>query len=245
MEGVLHKIRVNLYENLLTDNSNDYSAKVISECSLNVKEICQMAVKRGGAATTAEAMKYNVMLFLKEMAYQLMDGYSINTEYFVANAQVRGVFDSPNEQFDPKKHSLLFRFNQGEILRKEIPNVAVQVMGVGNTDILISQIVDTKTGSVNNLITPNGNLRIKGGRLKITGEDPQVGVYFKRENEEQTVRIESNDIVVNNPSELIVVIPQLEKGRYQLVVCNQYGGNSQQLLKTPRTTVFERVLTVE
>ena len=41
MEDVLHKIKVNLYENFLTDNPNDYSAKVISERSLSVKEICQ------------------------------------------------------------------------------------------------------------------------------------------------------------------------------------------------------------
>ena len=50
---------------------------------------------RSGTPSTAEAMEHNVMLFLKEMAYQLMDGYSINTEYFTANAQVRGVFDKP------------------------------------------------------------------------------------------------------------------------------------------------------
>lgn len=42
MEKVLHKIKVNLYENFLTDNPNDYSAKVISERTLNVKEICKI-----------------------------------------------------------------------------------------------------------------------------------------------------------------------------------------------------------
>ena len=101
MENVLHKIKVNLYENYLTDNPNDYSAKVCSERTLGVKEICKTAVKRGGAASTAEAMEHNVGLFLKEMAYQLMDGYSVNTGYFTANAQVRGVFGSSNENFNP------------------------------------------------------------------------------------------------------------------------------------------------
>ena len=118
MNEVLHRIRVNLYENFLTENPNDYSAKVISERTLNVKEICQTAIARGGAPSTAEAMEHNVMLFLKEMAYQLMDGYSVNTGYFTANAQVRGLFDR-NETFDPEKHSVLFRFNQGDLLRKE------------------------------------------------------------------------------------------------------------------------------
>ena len=151
MSEVLHRIRVNLYENFLTENPDDYSAKVISERTLNVKEICKTAVSRGGATSTAEAEEHNVALFLKEMAYQLMDGYSVNTGYFVANAQVRGVFDSRNETFDPAKHSVLFRFNQGDLLRKEIPNVKVQVMGVGETGIIISHVVDVKTGSVSPL----------------------------------------------------------------------------------------------
>ncbi|MCL2131397.1 MAG: hypothetical protein FWH36_02920 [Lentimicrobiaceae bacterium] len=88
MEDILHRIRVNLYENYLTDSANDYSAKVISERSLSVKEICQTAVKRGGAPSTAEAMVHNAGLFLKEMAYQLMDGYSVNAVYFTANTTV-------------------------------------------------------------------------------------------------------------------------------------------------------------
>jgi len=243
MEDVLHKIKVNLYENFLTDNPNDYSAKVISERSLSVKEICQTAVKRGGAPTTAAAMEHNVMLFLKEMAYQLMDGYSVNAEYFVANAQVRGVFNDSKETFDPKKHSVLFRFNQGALLRKEIPNVSVQVMGVGDTSIQISHVVDTKTGSVNDLITPLGTLKIKGGKLKIVGDNPQVGVWFENEEKGEAFKVESNDMVVNNPSELIVIIPQLEKGKYRLVIRNQYSA-SNTLLKEVRTATFEKPLTV-
>ena len=42
MDSVLHRIRVNLYENFLTDNPNEYSAKVISERSLGVTDICKM-----------------------------------------------------------------------------------------------------------------------------------------------------------------------------------------------------------
>ena len=259
MEDILHKIRVHLYENLLTEDPNDYSAKVVSERSLGVKEICQTAVKRGGAASTAEAMEHNVALFLKEMAYQLMDGYAVNTGYFTANAQIRGVFNDAKESFDPKKHSLLFRFNQGEMLRKEIPNVAVQVLGVGETGIMISHVIDSKTGSVNDLLTPNGTLKIKGGKLKIVGDNPQIGVCFEKMDkidEDDDIpaadrvggavyKVDGRNMIVNNPSELIVEIPPLAAGKYRLVIRNQYGGNSQQSLKTLRETVFERILTVQ
>ena len=243
MDNVFHKIKVNLYENFLTDDPDDYSARVISERTLNVKEICKTAVSRGGAPSTAEAMEHNVTLFLKEMAYQLMDGYAVNTGYFTANAQVRGVFKNRSETFDPNKHSILFRFNQGDVLRKEIPNIQVQVMGVGDTGIVISHVVDSKSGSVNDLITPGGTLKIKGGKLKIAGDHPEVGVFFEDETGNAT-QVETNDVIVNKPAELIVQIPNLPAGRYQLTVRNQYIG-SNQLLKEPRTIAYEKILTVQ
>ena len=54
----------------------------------------------------------------------------------------------------------------------------------------------------------------------------------------------SSQIPVNKPSELMVVIPALAAGSYKLELVTQYGGNSKQLLKEPRKSVFDRVLSV-
>ena len=244
MDSVLHSIKVNLYENLLTEDPNDYSARVISERSLGVTDICKAAVNRAKAPTTPEAMEHNVMLFLGEMAYQLMNGYAVNTGYFTAAAQVRGVFNSAREQFDLKRHSVLFRFNQGDILRKEIPNIAVQVTGMGESGIIISHVVDQKTGSVNDLLTPGGMLKIRGGKLKIADDHPDVGVVFEDEAG-NPFRVEQRDIVVNNPAELIVEIPALiPAGRYRLVISTQFTGTNVPL-KAPRTAVYEKIFTVQ
>ena len=241
MENVFHTIKVNLYENFLTDNPDDFSAKVISERTLGVREICTMAIKRGGAPSTIDAMELNAMLFLKEMAYQMMDGFAVNTGYFTANAQVRGVFNNRTEAFNPNKHSVLFRFNQGDLLRREIPNIQVQVMGVGETGIIISHVVDSKTGSVNDLLTPGGVLKIRGGKLKITGDHPDVGVYFEDEYS-NVVKVEERDLLLNNPSQLMILIPVLPAGRFQLVIRNQYSVGA--MLKEPRTAVYDKILTV-
>jgi hypothetical protein len=45
--AVLHTIKAWLYENLLTSNRNDYSARVSVERALTVKDICRSAVERG------------------------------------------------------------------------------------------------------------------------------------------------------------------------------------------------------
>lgn len=243
MANILHRIKANLYPNLLTEDPNDFAARVNSERSLTVKEICKEAVGRGGAQTTAETMETNVNLFLKEMAYQLCDGFSVNTGYFTANTQIRGVFNSAGETFNPAKHSVLFQFNQGETLRKELANIEVEITGAGDASLLINEVVDVKTGSVNDLLTPQRNLKIRGYKVKIAGENPANGITFVNLANNERTKVDASEIVNNNPSELIIVTPALQAGTYQIEVTTQFAGGA--FLKEPRVFLFDKVLSVQ
>jgi hypothetical protein len=55
--------------------------------------------------------------------------------------------------------------------------------------------------------------------------------------------VDESDIVTNNPSEVIVMIPELAAGTYLLEVTTQYTVGA--LLKEPRTAKFDRTLTVK
>jgi hypothetical protein len=241
--AILHKIKAWLYENLLTPDHNDYVIRVISERTLNVKEICNAATSRGGADISEQAMEHAVNLFLTEMAYQLCDGYSINTGWFTAGPQVRGLVNSPTEQFNKDKHTLVFEFHQGSLLRKELENVTVEILGVAETGAMIAQVIDVKTGTVNDLLTPYHNLKIIGYKLKVVGDNPANGVYFIDENSNR-IQVDPSDIVINNPSELMIMIPSLSTGIYRLEVTTQFSGNSKSPLKTPRTALFNKELMV-
>jgi hypothetical protein len=240
--GILHTIKAYLYENLLTDDPNDYVARASSERSLSVADVCESAVSRGSAGVPAKTIEHNVGLFFEEMAYLLKDGYSVNTGFFTAGAQIRGVFNSPKETFDPGKHSVFFQFNMGETLRGSLADVTVEILGVAETGIEIAQVTDVKTGSVNDQLTPNRNLRIKGSKLKIMGSDASVGVYFLNESTSESIKVDAADIVTNNPSELIIVTPALGSGSYKLKVVTQFTNSA--LLKEPRSLVFDKTLTV-
>ena len=244
MENVFHKVKANLYPNLLTEDPNDFVARVISERSLNVKQICSEAVGRGGAPTTAAAMEHNVNLFLKEMAYQLCDGFSVNTGYFTACPLIKGVFNSLNESFDPAKHALLFQMNQGEMLRKEIGSIQVEISGQGSSSIQIDEVVDVKTGSVNDLLTPGKGLRIYGFKIKVAGENPVKGVYFINQTTDERTKVPNDEFITNNPSEVVVGIPELPAGTYKLEITSQFS-SSVVLLNDPRSFILDKMLTVE
>jgi hypothetical protein len=243
MVAILHKIRAFLYANLLTPDPNDYIIRVISERTLNVKEICEAAVSRGGANVSASTLEHHVNIFLKEMAYQLCDGYSVNVGWFTAMLQVRGVANSPTEKFTKGKHTALFEFHQGVLSRRELENVVVEILGVAETGATIAQVLDVKTGSVNDLLTPNRNLKITGHKLKIAGDNPANGVYFIDENGNRE-KVDVSDVVINNPSELMILIPALRTGVYQLEVTTQFSSGGGQVLNEPRSVLFDRLLNV-
>jgi hypothetical protein len=242
----LHKIKAQLYDNVLTEDPNDYIARVISEKSLNVDDICKSATNRGGADISAAAMEHAVKLWLKEMAYRLCDGFSVNTGWFNVQANIKGVFNSPSEKFNTDKHTILFDFKQGALLRKELSSVEINITGVADPAFSISQVIDAKTGSVNDLLTPNRNLKIWGSKLKIAGDNEANGVYLVNQNTKERTKVDASDIITNNPSEVIIVTPALAAGSYKVEIATQFssGGSRQQFLKEPRCSAFDKVLTV-
>ncbi|MDR3115759.1 MAG: DUF4469 domain-containing protein [Treponema sp.] len=241
--AVLHTIKAWLYENLLTEDKNDYAARVSPERTLSVRDICRSAVERGGADINAAAMEHAVDLFHKEMAYRLCDGFSVNTSWYNASTHVKGVFTSPAEPFDPAKHTVAVEFRQGAELRRELGLVSVQILGKAESGFFIAEVRDLRTGSVNDLLTPGRNAKISGGKLKVEGEDPSNGVYFVNEADGTRVKVDAADIVENQKGHLLIVVPALVAGTYRLEVTTQYGSGGT-ALKAPRTTAFDRLLTV-
>ena len=244
MSKTRHTIKAYLYDNLLTPDPNDFTARVSSERSLSVADICHSAATRGGADVSDAAMSHAVELFLKEMAYRLCDGFAVNTGYFTAMPVVRGVFLNPNETFDPQRHTLQFQFTQGELMRREIEDVEVKIMGVAETGLYIGQVEDMKSRTVNEVLTPGFNLRVTGTKLRVVGDKPGVGIFFRETATNTATKVDEGDIVINNPSELMIIIPTLPAGTYQLEVTTQYS-MGKQWLKEPRTSVFEKTLTVK
>lgn len=67
-----------------------------------------------------------------------------------------------------------------------------------------------------------------GKDIKLAGEDFAVGITLT--NEEDTFRISEEDIIVNHPSKLILLIPKdMPEG-----ITTQYGSGGR-LLKAPRS----------
>ena len=71
-----------------------------------------------------------------------------------------------------------------------------------------------------------------------------MGIVFRSmDDPEATYTVAPDDIVVNNPSEVMIIIPELIKDTYKLEMTTQFSVG-QQLLNEPRTAVFDKILEV-
>jgi hypothetical protein len=238
----LHKIKAWLYANLLTSDPDDYIIRPVPERTLVVAEICNAAVLRGDSDISASAMEHAVNLFHKELVYQLCDGFSVNTGVYTAGPHVRGVAKSPQEKYDRERHTLLFEFHQGAQLRDEAENIGVDILGVADTDAIIAQVIDVKTGSINDRLTPEHVLKIAGRKIKVAGNNAVNGIYFVNQTTDERIRVDNSDLALNNPSEVIVRTPYLTAGTYRLEIITQYSPSV--LLKGSKMAVFDKLLTV-
>jgi hypothetical protein len=246
--AVLHHVEAWLFNNPLTEDPDDFVARVSSDRSLSVRDICQSAAERGGADISASAMEHAVTLFHREMRYLLCDGFSVNTGTYMAAPHIRGVFTNPNDTFDPKRHTLLFELQQGIDLRAELDNVEIEVKGVAAVVARIAEVFDVGTGTTNEKLTVGNNLRVRGREIKVMGDDlhPEVGVYFVSQDKDTfgaRFLVDPSMIAVNNPSEIIFVNPAFDVTTMKLEVVTQYSG-SVRLLNQPRTLTLDKLLTV-
>ena len=83
---------------------------------------------------------------------------------------------------------------------------------------------------------PGKNIRLTGRNIKIAGTDPTVGVTFTSvEEPSTTVLVPLEDITVNEPKQLIFVLPaEVTDGLWRVKVTTQYS-SSKHIVEIPRT----------
>jgi hypothetical protein len=241
---VLHRIRVKLYPNYLPHVEGAYIVRTDSEASLSIEQVCAALKNRGGFTGNYEDLVEYVKRFFDEAAYQLCDGFSVNTGYFSVHPNVGGTFNAVNEAHDKKKHPITFRFRTLAALRTLAEQIEVEIEGLADTQGYIDEFIDITTGALNETATPGGQFSVSGHKIKVTGEDPACGVYFVSEADPVQELPAAGHLAENAASKIIGMIPSLTAGAWKVVVKTQFTGSGSTSLKAPRVIESSFTLTV-
>ena len=231
-----------LKKNMLTEDPKDYVASVQKKGSIGISDIVDELVSEG-MEIKRETVIDIISRFNRKAADLVLSGYNVNTGLVYMRPVVKGVFY--DKTWNPETNSVYIAINQGLDLRNAVAETVVEIMGEQAEPLEIYSITDSMTGKTDGTLTKGRNAEIKGSYLKVVGESPDCGISFKNTVTQAITKLAINDIVLNEPSRLLILVPsELAKGEYELSLTTQYtGGNT--LLKTPRSIICDLAIILE
>lgn len=214
-----------------TENKDDKILMLESSGNVSIQQIYD-EMKREDTGLRQETLEHVTNLFQRVVARLVLSGYNVNTGLFRATAQFTGVVEQG--KWDPAKNSIYVSITQDKELRVAIQQTKVHILGEKGNTMYIVGAQDASTRATDGTCTAGRNLMLNGKMLKVVGTDPAVGVSLI-DSKGVVVKLPADMLVVNNPSQLIILLPtDLTDGEYELVVTTQFSGGGVQL-KTPRS----------
>ena len=243
-KAFFHRIRIKLHPTNLPGTKKRYYARTTNEAMLDVEAVCAALKKRGGFTGNYADLVSHVSQFFDEAAYQLCDGFSVDTGYFTVHPIVGGFFDKAFGDISFEGHTVGFRFLESPSLRRIADAITIEVIRPRTG--YIEQFLDCESGTVNQKLTPGGSCVITGNRIKIAGESPECGLYFvSTAREPLQVKAVRSPLANTNRKIISSIPPDLSDGEYVAEIKTQYpSGGGGTYLKTPRVVISPFTLTV-
>jgi hypothetical protein len=203
--------------------------------------ICAAAKNRGGFSGQYEDLVEHAHVFINEIVYQLLDGFSVQFGgFFSLHTRISGTYHGTNDHIGAENLHLAFRTLRH--LKELLLQVKIENEGIAGDGAYIDEILDVHTEALNSALTPGNMIQILGNKIRVEGENPACGVWFVAKADGARVKI-TEHLGNNRSNELLGLIPPLASGTYQVEVVTQYS-NGTTILKEPRIIKAEPELTV-
>lgn len=244
MSSIHRTIKVFLYPNPMKNAKGKYLARTFKHTTYNIQDICELIERKSGTGAKAETLKHHANLIFNEIIEQVLDGKKVDCGYFTAQANVKGSFDSLGDRFDKERHSVDIVFSEGHLSHKAKKELSVNVIDTKPNSFRIWTISDRQTNLRTDKLVMNRVLVIRGEKIKITGDNPTVGLYLLHNETGKEIHFPSTALLSNGDTTLELIVPELAAGSYQLKITTQYSGNGKPLVK-PRSYQYEHDLYAE
>lgn len=228
--------------NMLTPDQSDLRGVPENTVALTDEDLYNDALNMGAGLTKSDIS--SVMEAYKTvLAKRIAEGYSVNTDLVSIHLSIQGVFHSREDVVDGVYRKIRLNMRPGPILRDAAKQIKTRKLEVTAPSVAITGVTDSKTGSLNDRLTVNQVIKITGVKIKIAGNDQNVGLYFLPHDGSSPVKVDPSGIVENHPKRILAMIPSLPNGQYQVRIITQYNGSAT-FLKTPHIVTFDPLLTV-
>lgn len=207
-------LKFTLVENRLTDDPEDYFAKVQGVETLDVDTLIKHMTLPGAlTATHAKAV-------LTEYHYQLVHllgmGFAINDGLVRYRPSIRGSFITEEDSFDPERHQKTVKISPTPLLKNSVSDMDITRVDPILVESQIRSFHDLIDEVKNDTFRPDNLAMVKGRHLEFDKTDEAQGVFFINEAGEE---FRCNRYGVIKPSQVFFSIPtDIVPGLYDLEV---------------------------
>lgn len=225
-----------LVDNKLTTDDNNCMARVQNVKTFGIKEITAKITGRGMSITDTE-----VMSVLNELSYAinsiLQDGNAVSTPFVNIRPSIGGVFTNDEDVFDSSRHTIRLNTRLGTDITIDASKIKTRKVAPKTNRPSIKQVTDYQTQRIDEVLTRNAAVELKGYYMKVDPNDQEQGVFIKTDKQE----VRAHTYMLNKPSHIIFIVPQdAPEGEVQLVLKSKYRSGS-----CLRTVVFSKKLKLQ
>lgn len=201
-----------------------YFARVLNRGKLNIEDIADDLVVFGSKRTKEEIVR-DWHETCAAIIDRLINGCTVDADYFTFSLQVKGLFDSKQDIFKKGRNCIELQVRPTKKLQQILDTLDCKI-AIGRSIIpSIKTVYDGSSKTENQILTRGGYLKINGENIRIFGEQESVGIYFVQESDESnTVKVSERHIISSSPSELLCIVPVelKENERYRIKIVTQY-----------------------
>ncbi|MDR1679466.1 MAG: DUF4469 domain-containing protein [Prevotellaceae bacterium] len=235
-----------LIENSVSKEEGDKIAKVQSKKTKTIEDIAEEIVLQ--RTEYRKDTIVNVIKLVNSMKLEfLLQGEKVNDGFSMFEPAITGNFSNGTDFVDGVHHCVI----NGRVTGN-VSAMLTQVKGnynglsMKNGGASINSITDSTTGASNGEVTPGKTITISGNKIRIVteaGETPESYITYTN-TETQQVTVQADPLVINQPSKIVLQLPELAKGSYSLTIKTLFS-NASTTLKAPRYITANISLTVK
>lgn len=213
-----------LTPNRISGDDADYLAITVNNETYTIDDIYELMTRQGSTLTKAEALAAFEEI-TGAIARIVGDGGAVVTPLANIRPTVGGVFNGPEDRFDPKRHEVRIQVSAGLRLRAVREEVPTRKIPERSRQPQLRHYMDKASETRDRTVTPVGGGRITGRMLKFDPDAPAQGIFFVNSDDGTATRVPTRPMR-NVPSELIFINPELPPGTYRLQVRTLFPDNS-------------------
>ena len=242
----IHEWFYYLIENTVTPDPTDRIAKVKSKKTKGIGDLADRIVQK--RTEYRKDTLVNIYRMMNEAKLEfLAEGEKVNDEITLLEPAITGNFYE-NTGFVDGRNSCVINSRVTNVVQAMLRQVKGTYNGLSldNGGAAIDSITDSTTGSVNGEITPGKTVTVAGKKIRVVPEEGEtVASCITWTNLDTQQVIEQEDApVVNDPSKLILQLPELMAGTYTLGIKTLFSSPSA-TLKESRYITSKAKLTVK